>query len=1104
MVELYNIKKTSNMKYQLFTLLTFLIAISCSKERSKNNSQTTSVEKLYTKTFSSTSNITFKNKIKHTYEFNFLNYPYIYTGAGVAVGDIDNDGLEDIYFVSNFGPNKLYKNLGDFSFKDITNTSKTEDYQGFSTGVTMLDVNNDGWLDIYVCKAGSLNYKEQRRNLLFVNQKDGSFIEEAKQWGIDDPGPTTQSYSLDYDKDGDLDLYVVNYRHDFKNIRQINRNIQRNIQEVTSDQLYRNDGNHFTKVTSEAKLYNKAWGLSAVISDFNEDGWDDIFVANDFSEPDAMYINQKDGTFKNEINTRLKHITTNSMGSDYADFNNDLKQDLITLDMAPESHIKSKETMVTMSTSNFLKMVEIGYHHQYMVNMLHLNVGNGLYKEIAQLSGVSQTDWSWAPLIADFDNDGLKDLFVTNGVDKEYTNRDVQIKLDKLREKGERMIFEDVINSYPSEKISNYIYQNNGDLSFSNKIIDWGLEDPSFSFGAAYADLDNDGDLDLITNNIEDFAGIYKNNATNNYLQVKLKGSNTNSLGIGAKVYLINQDQSQLRQQKLTRGYKSSVTPIINFGLNNKDIASQVLVQWPDGKTSKLTNVKANQLITIDYSKATNEPLVLNNTTKLKKNTSPSSIGIDYTHRENDFNDYAVQLLLPQKQSTKGTGIATGDVNGDGLEDFFVGNALGASAALYTQNSDGSFNSSNKNLWNKERKYEDANAIFFDSDSDGDQDLYVVSAGYELEEDSPLLQDRLYKNDGKGNFSLSKNAIPKMITSGKSVTSGDYDNDGDLDLFVGGNVIPGKYPLSPKSYLLNNDNGKFTDVTEASTSLSEAGMVSEAIFTDYDNDSDLDIMMVGEWMGPTFYKNTNGVFEKDTDISGLENSEGWYFSVSAGDYDQDGDQDYVLGNLGKNSKFHPSKEKPLYIYAKDFDENGSFDVAMSKIFHGKQVPVRGKECSSEQNPFLLDKIQTYKEFANLDMDNIYGEEELNDAFQLTAHNFETIYTENKGNGSFEIKYLPNEAQMGPTLSFISSDFNNDGKLDIMGIGAIYDAEIETIRYDGNFGYVLLGDGNGEFSYTKKYDPLIDKDAKDLKQISINGKIHYLVVSNNQPMDVFTY
>ncbi|MFT4801799.1 MAG: hypothetical protein ACI93N_001574 [Flavobacteriaceae bacterium] len=1088
------------MRY-IYILFIFFISISC-----KNNSSTKEIksnEVLFTKILSEKSNISFKNNIKQTKDFNFMNYMYIYTGAGAAVGDLDHDGLEDIYFISNFGPNKLYKNKGDFTFEDITVSSKTEDYSGFSSGATMLDINNDGWLDIYVSKAGSLKNDNDRRNLLFVNQKDGTFKEDAKKWGIDDPGYSTQAYSLDYDKDGDLDLYVVNHRYDFINNSKINGAIQNNIEETTSDHLYRNDGTVFTKVTREAGLHNKAWGLSAVIGDFNNDSWDDIFIANDFLEPDVMYINQMDGTFKDEILTRLKHITTFSMGSDYADLNNDLYPDLITLDMAATSHERSKENMASMSTSNFMAMVDIGYHHAYMTNMLHYNSGNGNFHESAQLSGISKTDWSWSTLIADFDNDGLKDIFITNGVDRDYTNQDARIKLKEVMKKGESMTIDAVLNTFPSEKKNNFIFKNNGDLSFNESIKKWGLEDPSFSYGATYADLDNDGDLDLITNNIEDKAGIYKNNSTNNYLQLKLKGSSKNPQAIGAKVFLLNNENTQFQQLYLTRGYKSSVTPNLNFGLGSKTNPSKIVVEWPDGKTSKLKDVEPNQIITIDYSNSTNEAFETKKYATLKNNIHPSTLGIDYQQQENNFNDYSLQLLIPQKQSTKGTGIAKADVNGDGLEDFFVGNASEALAALYIQKNDGTFTSTNNRLWKKEAKYEDSNALFFDADNDGDQDLYVVSAGYNLDKNSSLLQDRLYLNNGKGNFTIAKNALPNMLTSSKSVISGDYDGDGDLDLFVGGNVIPAKYPLPPHSYLLKNENGKFTEDTESNSSLSEIGMISEAIFTDYDKDQDLDLIIVGEWMAPTIFTNNKGVFEKET-IAELDNTEGWWFSIIAEDFDGDGDQDYVLGNLGKNNKFHPSKEKPLFIYAKDFDDNGSLDVVMSKDNHGKLVPIRGKECSSQQNPFLLDKIQTYKEFAHFDMNEIYGEENLNDAYQLAAHTFESIYLENLGNGNFKSSTLPNEAQMGPTLSILSEDFNNDGFKDIMGIGAIYDAEVETIRYDSNFGYVLLGDGKGSFTYDKNYDPIIDSDAKDVAKIIINGNNYFIVVSNNAPLSIFNF
>ncbi len=1093
------------MKTSIVPIIFSLLLFSCSQPSKKGNdlAYTDNATTLYSKITSEQSNIKFRNTLVETMEFNFLNYTYIYTGAGVAVGDVDNDGLQDIYLVSNFGPNKLYKNKGNLSFEDITTASKTEDYKGFSTGVIMLDINNDGWLDIYVSKAGSLNDDNARRNLLFVNQKNGTFAEEGKKWGVDDPGYTTQVYQLDYDKDGDLDLYVVNYRYDFKNNTKISGEIQHQIEETTSDQLYRNDGNVFTKVTGEAGVYNKAWGLSATVGDFNNDGWEDIYIANDFLEPDFMYINQKNGTFKNEINSRMNHISFNSMGSDYADLNNDLYPDLITLDMAAENYARSKQNMASMNSENFYKMVEVGYHHPYMANMLHYNLGNGKFMEAAQLSGVVKTDWSWAPLIADYDNDGLKDIFVSNGVVKDYANQDFKNNLKQKNANGESMTIEEVKAMLPSQKLDNYIFKNNGDLTFTKMMKDWGLEDPSFSNGAAYADFDNDGDLDLVVNNLNDEIGLYKNNANNNFIQIKLDGPITNTLGIGAKVYVKKADTIQLQQLYLSRGYESSVSNILNFGIGSSKI-DEVAVQWPDGKISRIVSPKINNRLTVAYSAATPGTISYHNLPSKKFSINPATIGIDYMQKENDFDDFSLQLLIPQKQSTKGTGIAVADVNGDGLDDFFVGNAAGAEAASYIQKADGTFTKTNEALWKNNAKYEDANAIFFDADGDGDQDLYVASAGYELDENSPLLQDRLFINDGKGNFSYKKEALPTMLISGKSVVAADYDGDGDMDLFVGGNVVPKKYPTTPRSYLLNNEQGVFKDVSEENLSLKEIGMVSEAIFTDYDNDKDLDLLVIGEWMAPTFFTNNNGKFSKNEKIKGLENTEGWWFNVSSADLDGDGDQDYVLGNIGGNNKFHPSEKKPLYISAKDFDNNGTFDVAMSKISNGKIVPVRGKECSSQQNPFLLDKIKTYKEFANLEFKDIYGEDELKDAFKLIAHQFKSAIIFNDGNGKFRVMELPNEAQMGPTMATIIKDFNNDGNLDIVGVGGLYDAEVETIRYDSNYGYVLLGDGKGNFKYSKEYVPFIDSDAKNMKPIKIKGAEMFMVVSNNAPLQIFNF
>jgi len=1058
---------------------------------------------LYTKIEKEHSGINFRNMVREDLEFNFLNYPYLYTGAGVAVGDFDKDGLEDIYLTANFGPNKLYKNKGNFQFEDITAISGAEDYEGFATGATTLDVNNDGWLDIYVAKAGSLDNDDGRRNKLFINQQDGTFKEEAKKWGIDDPGYCTQVYSFDYDKDGDLDLYVLNYRYDFKNNTKISGAIQSQIEETTSDQLYRNDGNRFTKVTGEAGLYNKEWGLAGAIGDFNNDGWDDIYVSNDYLEPDQMYINQKDGTFKNEINTRVKHISFNSMGSDYADLNNDLKPDLLTVDMLAENYARSKENMASMSTENFMTMVQVGYHHAYMANMLHYNVGNGYFQETAQFSGVVKTDWSWAPLLADLDNDGLKDIFISNGVYKDYNNQDFRFELRARNARGESMTLQEVLDLMPSQKLDNYVYQNKGDMTFKKVIKEWGLEDPGFSNGAAYADFDNDGDLDLIVNNVNSEIGFYQNHANNNYLQVDLNGPAKNTMGLGARVYVETANGTQYQRQYVTRGFQSSVTPVLHFGLGADPSVKRVVVAWPDGKNTIVDNPKGNQRIVVAYAQATSQAVSFNKTNRFKS-LNTAELGLDYVQQENAFNDYALQLLIPQKQSTKGNKLAVGDVNGDGLDDFYVGNSLNAAGAMYLQQSGGSFNRQSDALWAKEAKYEDGGATLFDADADGDLDLYVSSTGYELPKDSPLLQDRLYLNDGSGNYSKATSSLPAMQSATKAVVAGDYDGDGDLDLFVGGNVIPAEYPKAPRSYLLKNEGGKFVDVTSESTTLAEVGMVSDAIFTDYDGDQDQDLLVVGEWMQPTFFTNQNGQFEPDQNITGLDNTSGWWFSANASDFDGDGDMDYVLGNLGKNNKFQPKQDKPIYIYGKDFDDNGSFDVALSKINEGKLVPVRGKECSSEQNPFLFDKIKTYKEFASMEFEDIYGEERLQGAMQLTAHMFESVYLQNDGNGAFKLVKLPNEAQVGPTLSILTKDIDGDGNTDILGMGAIYDAEVETIRYDSNYGYVLLGNGQGDFTYSSEYKPFIDKDTKDVKQIAIDGKDHFIVLSNNASLDVFTF
>ncbi|AMC11635.1 RNA-binding protein [Lutibacter profundi] len=1059
------------------------------------------VTSLFTLLDNNQTNIQFANKVTESLHFNFLNYSYIYNGAGVAVGDINNDGLPDLYFTANQGSNKLYLNKGNFKFEDITNKANVVDKQGWSTGVTMIDINNDGWLDIYVCKSGSLESHELRKNKLFINQKNNTFKESAASYGIDHFGFSTQAYFFDFDKDNDLDLYLVNHRQDFQNNTTINPIIQQNKEPYNSDQLFRNDNMHFTNVTTEAGITNKAWGLSASIGDFNNDNLPDIYVANDFLEPDFLYINQGNGTFKDEILTRFKHISYNSMGSDYADINNDLKPDLVVLDMMAEDHIRGKENMASMSTENFEQLVNAGYHHQYMSNMLQLNNNDGSFSEIGQLAGIAKTDWSWAPLIADFDNDGFNDLFVTNGIKNDLSNQDFRNQMRKNIKNRKKVSLEEAINMMPSNKLSNYIFRNNKNLTFTNTTKKWGLDVKVNSNGAIYADLDNDGDLDIVVNNQADEASIYKNNATNNFVSFSLIGSEKNKNGIGSIVYVYTDSLQQGKELYVSRGYQSSVTHKLHFGLGNCTKIDSVKITWSDGSNQLITNCKINITHILSYKEAKKTVQNSSKKTSLFEVINPEELCINFLQKENIFNDFDLQLLLPQKQSEKGSPLTIADVNGDGLDDFFVGNALGEKAALFIQNSNGTFLNSNEQLFEKDKVYEDTNAAFLDIDSDGDLDLYVASGGYELEENSPLLQDRLYINNGKGSFKKLNN-LPKMLSNTKAIAVADYDKDGDLDLFIGNGAIHGKYPLANKPYLLENKNGIFKNISlEKLPNLSDIQLVNDAIFSDFDNDGDADLFIVGEWMPIVLFENVNKKFiRKKLDI--LKNSNGWYQSIAETDINKDGFKDYIIGNWGTNNKFHPTIEKPLHIYADYLDANSTFDVVLSKVSKtGKLLPVRGKECSSQQVPVLNKKITTFKEFASLTLPGIYGEDALKKAFHFKVNNLKSFILKNTKNGNFTIQELPIQAQFSPTLSIETLDINNDGYEDIFGLGNIYDTEVETIRYDASKGYLLFGDKNGNFNFSENLSFYNNNEAKVVKKIIINHKQHLIILNKNNKLQI---
>jgi len=1086
----------------ILSLLLVITLISCSSE-SKNDKKISNAKTLFTLLDNEQTNIHFKNAVEENSDFNVLNYYYAYNGGGVAIGDINNDGLEDIYFTSNQNSNKLYLNKGDFKFEDITSQAKVTDDDGWTTGVTMVDINNDNWMDIYICKSASLKNNSLRKNKLYVNQKNGTFKEEAQKYGLDDDGFSIQSYFLDYDKDGDLDMFLINHRVDFLNSVNLELVLKdKDFFPQTSDHLYRNDGNKFTDVTINSGLINKEFSLSASIGDFNNDGWEDIYVANDFITPDKLYINNKNGTFSNQINQRLKHTSYSSMGSDMADMNNDLLPDLLVLDMSAEDHSRGKQNMPSMNTSGFWWIVKSGYHYPYMSNILNLNNGNGYFSDIAQYSGVSKTDWSWGPLIADYDGDGLKDILITNGIKREIANQDFGNFLDNQQNVVDTMTIDEILDKMPSEKLQNYIFKNDGDLAFSKLTKDWGLNQNLNSNGAAYGDLDNDGDLDLVINNLEDKASIYENNATTNFLKISLVGSKYNKKAIGAKVKVLTNKKTQYQELYLSRGYQSSVSPTLVFGINDEEQIKKVEVIWSDGNTTIKENIQPNQTLTLYQEKANSAESTINNEYRSKiQRINPESLGIYYRHSENEFNDFSTQVLLPQKQSEKGPAFEVADINKDGLEDLFLGGAANQRAEIYLQLSDGSFEKTEQPHFEKDKKYEDLGALFFDFDNDGDLDLYVTSGGYEFIKDSNLLEDRLYENNGNGYFSKS-NKLPRLLSNTKTIKAFDYDSDGKLDLFVGGTVIPGQYPLPSKSYVLKNTSSGFVDKTQSIASdFGQIGIINDLLVSDYDNDGDKDMFVVGEWMPITLFENNNGQFKKLV-ISNFNNTSGWWNTISQIDFDKDGDLDFFVGNLGGNNKFHPSSKKPLHIYGTNLGDDENYDMFLSKNYHGNLVPVRGKECSTQQNPFVSKKIKSYEEFANATLSDIYGEQTLDNSYHKQVEQFESVYVENLGNGNFKITPLPYYAQLGPTQSFVFYDINKDGHLDVIGAGAIHEAEVETVRYDSNTGYILLADSNGGFKNYKDINFYNDLNTKNMKLVNVKNHSYIFMANNNKQLSIF--
>lgn len=1102
-------------KISLFlSLLIFIVGCKRSTKESQVSHLSSDNQLLFESIDPKDSGIDFVNELNESAEANYFKYIYLYIGGGVAAGDINNDGLVDLYFTSNLSEDKLYLNKGNLVFEDITLQAGIKAMDDFHTGVTMADVNADGFLDIYVSRGGWKDDNNKFANLLYINNGDLSFSEKAQEYGIADTNRTIQASFFDYDNDNDLDLYVSNtpigsIRSSLVNLELYHAS-KKTLKLKGCDKMYENDGlGHFIDVSEKAGLvYDVGYGLNPQVADLNDDGWLDLYVCNDFNAPDLVYINNGNKTFTESGKSIFKHMSFNSMGSDAADINNDGLLDLITLDMNPEDYVRSKTTMAMTPIEKFENMVENGYHYQYMHNMLQLNNGNGTFSEIGNMAGIANTDWSWAVLSADFDLDGHNDVYITNGVYRDVIDRDKNKEIEKhwgLMDKptGEEMLKYALM--LPQQKLTNYFFKNKGDLTFQNTTSMWSNLSPTFSNGATYADLDNDGDLDVVVNNINEPATILNNNAREQnkgqYLKVKFKGPLANSFGLGAKAKLVfNDGASSMRQLMITRGYLSSVSNVLHFGFSNDKEIAKLEIVWGDGKVQVLETVKPNQNITVSYDMAIGRL-----PEREERPSMFSKIDLKASHNDSYFNDFRIQVLLPHKLSHTGPNITEADVNGDDIVDFYIGGGRNQPGQLFVGAKDDGFEFVSNTDFKTDKAFEDQGVSFLDVDGDGDQDLYVVSGSYEFILNPEMLQDRLYLNDGQGNFTRSKESLPQINSAGSVVVPADYDKDGDIDLFVGGRVIPAKYPLAPKSYLLNNKNGVFEIVTNTvAPKLENIGMVTDASWTDINQDGSLDLIVTGEWMGIEVFINKNGEFDKTEQYQKLSESSGWWNMLLVDDIDNDGDMDIVAGNLGLNTKFHASKEAPFRIYTDDFDSNGTQDVLLAKDYEGREVPVRGKTCMTQQLPYLAKRIKTYEDFASRDLQEIVGKP-LGESVHYEVMEFRSGIFFNEGNGVFQFSPFENQIQKSPINSAVYMDFNQDGIKDLLLAGNNFQAEVETTRYDAGTGSLLIGqEEKGTFVLMPNTETglYLDGDIRDMKAIKTKRNLLLVVTNNNDQHELY--
>jgi hypothetical protein len=1076
--------------------------------------------RLFTQLPSSYTGVRFENRLTDTRELNVFTYRNYYNGGGVALGDLTGDGLPELLLTSNLGANRLYLNQGAFRFRDVTEEAGIAGRGSWATGVTLTDVNGDGRLDIYVCYAGDVP-GERRANELYIHQglnADGvpTFSEMAAAYGIADEGYATHAVFFDYDRDGYLDLYVVNNSPRAVSSFSL-RNIRHERHALGGDRLYRNVGGRFVDVSEPAGIFGTeiAFGLGVAVGDVNRDGWPDIYVANDFFERDYLYINKGDGTFAELLDRQMPYISFSSMGLDIADIDNDGWLDLYVTDMLPEDDYRLKTTSTFEDWDSYQAKLRNDYHHQFMRSMLHLNNRNGTFSEIGRMAGVAGTDWTWGALIADFDQDGHKDIHVTNGILGDVTSQDyvtflADARTMRMAVRGERVNFMGLIEAMTSTPLANYAFRNLGNLTFLKRGAAWGLDTPGFSNGAAYGDLNGDGAPELVVNNVNQEAAIYRNNARtltdNRYLQVELEGEGPNAFGVGAKVTLRSGGQLFFQELMPSRGFQSSVDYVLTFGIGGLDTVESVTVEWPDRRASVLTDILANQRITVRQSEsAPEQPHTPSSATQLFTDVT-DSVALGFVHRENTFDDFRRERLMPKMLSMEGPFMAVADVDGDGLDDAFIGGAKGQPGQLLIQQPAGGFVRSNEGLFEQDRVSEDLGAVFFDATGDGRADLYVVSGGSEFSDMAPALQDRLYLNDFRGVFRKADGHLPPMNISGSRAAPADFDGDGDIDIFVGGRVVPWRYGIDPTSVLLANDGGgRFREVTQqAAPELARIGMVTDALWNDVDGDGLTDLVVVGEWMPITVFRNAGSGKLEPMVLPGLERSHGWWNRIVAGDFTGNGHTDFVLGNLGLNTRLRASEDEPATMYVGDFDRNGFVEQIISTYSGGVSYPLVLRDDLLRALPFLEERYPTFESYARQTVADIFGPAELADAVLKHAYTFATTLARNNGDGSFTLVPLPPEAQLAPVYGILAAELDGDGTLDLLLAGNFDGVKPEIGRMSASYGLFLHGDGGATFTPVRTVESgfLVPGQARDIQRIGRRQGDLYVVTRNNDHPLIF--